>query len=225
MLAKYFIFIAIIISVTSVAGISIKPEKFSFKNFDVSSDPVKDLKNYYAGVIWKNFSKDNNVDIKFGTISRVVEYNPDFKPAYLELCNSYSDYLKSTSSVRDFIRMLKDAIERFGSTDFLECYTGSMILLGRYIDAIDFLEKEKSQALESQKDVYDNKIKSLKNEKNVLELTKAMESYFQKNKSYPGDMLVLVAEGYIEAMPDDPYGGQYFIGEQGQIMSTSTRRH
>ena len=214
----------IVISVTVVAGFSIKPEKFSFQKLDLSSDPVKGLKNYYAGIIWKNFSKDKDIDTRFQTVSRVVEYNPDFKPAYLELCNSYSDYLKSTSGVRDFIRMLKDAIERFGSTEFLECYTGSMILLGRYVDAIDFLEKERAQTLESQKDVYENKIKSLKNEKNVLDLTKAMESYFQKHKNYPGDILVLVAEGYIESIPEDPYGGQYFIGGQGQIMSTSIRR-
>ena len=51
-----------------------------------------------------------------------------------------------------------------------------------------------------------------------------MEAYFQKTKKYPGDILVLVAEGYIDQVPDDPYGGQYFIGEQGQIMSTSARR-
>ena len=221
---RYFVFIALIVVITVVAGISIKLEKIDMQNINVTSDPVKGLKNYYADLIWKSLPQKTDPKLRFATINRVIEYNPDFKPAYLELCNSYSDYIKNNNSVRDFIRTLKDAVERFGSTDFLECYTGSMILLGKYIDAIDFLEKEKAQATDNQKEVFGSKIKSLKNEKNMLDLTKAMEAFFQKNKTYPGDILVLVVEGYIETIPDDPYGGQYFIGDQGQIMSTSTRR-
>lgn len=206
------------------AGLYVKLERFDIQNLDLTNDPVKGFKNYYADIIWKSLPQKKDTELRFATISRVIEYNPDFKPAYLELCSSYSEYLRSKVSVRDLVRMMKDAIERFGSTDFLECYTGTMVLLGRYVDAIDFLEKERSQAIENQKATFDTKIKSLKNEKNMLELTKAMEAYFQKHKAYPGDILVLVAEGYIDSIPDDPNGGQYFIGTQGQIMSTSTRR-
>jgi len=191
---------------------------------DVSSDPIKGLKNYYAGMVWENFEKKTSLEDRFAVVVRTLEYDPELKPAYLAICNYYSDYLRAKISVRDFIRLLKDAVDRFGPSEFLECYTGSMVLLGRYSDAVSFLEKEMDQATEAQKLAYDERIKSLKNEKNMLELTKAMESYFQKHKNYPGDILVLVSEGYISVIPEDPYGGQYFIGEQGQIMSTSSRR-
>lgn len=207
-----------------VLGVSFKVDRASLNSMDVSSDPIKGLKNYYAGLIWESFEKKVSLEDKFTVVSRALEYDPELKPAYLAICRSYGDYLRAKISVRDFTRLLKDAVDRFGSTDFLECYTGSMVLLGRYSDAIHFLEREMDQAIEAQKLIYDAKIKSLKNEKNILDLTKAMESYFQKHKSYPGDILVLVSEGYIGSIPEDPYGGQYFIGEQGQIMSTSSRR-
>jgi hypothetical protein len=212
------------ISILVLLGSYVELKPVDISNIDVSSDPIKGLKNYYAGIIWKEFDKKKTFTDKFKVVVRALEYDPELKSAYKEICASYSDYINNKVSVRELVRILREATERFGGTEYLECYTGSMVLLGRYSDAISFLEKEMEQALESQKNMYQTKILSLKNEKNILYLTKAMEAYFQKTKKYPGDILVLVAEGYIDQVPDDPYGGQYFIGEQGQIMSTSARR-
>ncbi|MDA3824097.1 MAG: hypothetical protein PF450_15990, partial [Bacteroidales bacterium] len=51
-------------------------------------------------------------------------------------------------------------------------------------------------------------------EKNVIE-------YIRQFDKRPDTLSDLVSEGFIEEIPDDPYGGEFYLMENGRVYSTS----
>jgi tetratricopeptide (TPR) repeat protein len=55
----------------------------------------------------------------------------------------------------------------------------------------------------------------------VSVIEQALERYRAEKGVPPGDIPVLVASGYLPKVPVDPYGGKFFLDEQGRVRTTS----
>jgi len=220
-ITKYFVFIFSLLSVLLLSGAFIKPVKVSEVKISDYKDPFSVVRDVYAKMLWKDLEKESDMPSRFSIIKRVVDYSPNFKQAYEELCNDHQKYTASNIEIKDFLKITKQGAESFDDDKLLNCYLDTLTGMERYVEALNFLTQQYIQTQNTPKQAsYMDRIKTVQQEKNILDLTKAIEVYYQKNKTYPGDILVLVNEGLIEKIPEDPYGGQYFIGKQGQIRST-----
>lgn len=55
----------------------------------------------------------------------------------------------------------------------------------------------------------------------VSSLEQALEMYHEENKRFPQELYDLVLAGLIDKIPNDPYGGEFYIDETGKIRTTS----
>jgi hypothetical protein len=55
----------------------------------------------------------------------------------------------------------------------------------------------------------------------VQELTEAIRRFRETHGRAPAPLSELVASGVVSAIPDDPYGGKFYIDEKGLVRSTS----
>lgn len=222
MALRYILFIIFIFIVSFTLSFYIKAPSFESLVLDISHDPLAKIKRSYAKMIWKSAEKEKNYSTRFNMLKRVLEYDSGINEVYFELCNSRTVFLKADIELKEFLNTVMEGIQRTGDDKLTDCYLNTLLELSRYDEAIDFLKHENIQAGDDEKaKIYLDKLKNLQNEKNILDITKAVEKYYQKNKSYPGDILVLVNEGLLKFIPDEPYGGQYFVSRQGQVRSTS----
>jgi len=216
----FFIFLVLVFSFTLAIGV--KAPSFNSLVFDISNDPLAKIKRSYAKMIWKGAEKEADYSKRFGMLKRVLEYDAGFKNVYLELCASRAEFLKAEIELRDFLKLVREGAQNLNDDTITDCYLNVLLSLSRYDEAIDFLKREQIQTSDVQSGkAYLEKLKNLQNEKNILDITKAVEKYYQKTKTYPGDILVLVNEGLLQFIPEEPYGGQYFISRQGQVRSTN----
>ena len=222
MVLRYTLFIFVILTLSFALARGVKAPSFNSLVFDISNDPLAKIKRSYAKMIWKGAKKEADYSKRFGILKRVLEYDADFKEVYSELCDSRTEFLKTDIELKDFLKLVRDGAQNLNDDALTDCYLNVLLSLSRYDEAIDFLKREQIQtADEKSSKTYLEKLKNLQNEKNILDITKAVEKYYQKSKTYPGDILVLVNEGLLQVIPDEPYGGQYFISRQGQVKSTS----
>ena len=222
MVLRYILFIFVVLTLSFTLALSVKAPSFNSLVFDVSNDPLAKIKKSYAKMIWKGAEKEQDYSKRFGMLKRVLEYDAEFKEVYSELCASRAEFLKADIELKDFLKLIRDGSTNLNDDTITDCYLNVLLSLSRYDEAIDFLKREQIQTSDAQSSkTYLDKLKSLQNEKNILDITKAVEKYYQKSKTYPGDILVLVNEGLLPVIPDEPYGGQYFISRQGQVKSTS----
>ncbi|MFH1223228.1 MAG: hypothetical protein V1647_02665 [Pseudomonadota bacterium] len=221
MIAKYSLFIFCVLVMSFVAAAFIKPVN---SGVDINSykDPFAAARSLYAKLAWRGLEKEKDPVKKFNIVSKITDYDPSFKPAYNELCSSYDEYIKSDINVKDLLRILRTGAERFNDDEITQCYIKILTGMERYTEVIDFLKRMRDEIPDAEnKKIFAEKVSRLQHEKNVLDITKAVELYYQRTKSYPGDILVLVNEGLIDKIPDDPYGGQYYVSKQGQVRTTS----
>lgn len=55
----------------------------------------------------------------------------------------------------------------------------------------------------------------------AVQIEEALEQFKKQEQRMPTAMVELVERGYLEALPDDPYGGKWGILENGRVFSTS----
>jgi hypothetical protein len=99
-------------------------------------------------------------------------------------------------------------------------------LAGRYLQevgetqmAIDYLNTlEQSAKTPAIKQTLQARISAFKS---VLDVEKARDIYVEKYGSLPVNIDVLVEGGYLNARPVDPYGGEFYLNETGQVVTTS----
>lgn len=79
----------------------------------------------------------------------------------------------------------------------------------------NFWENERNEGL---KNLYKIRIEALKQ---IQLLEKAVFQYRSRTGRLPDNLQVLVQAGIIKNIPNDPYGGAFYITEKGSIMTTS----
>jgi len=219
---RYIVFIFVLLALSFTIALGIKAPSFNSLVFDVSNDPLAKIKTSYAKMIWKGAQKETDYSKRFGMLKRVLEYDAGFKEVYSEFCASRAEFLKADIELKEYLKLIREGSQNLNDDTITDCYLNVLLSLSRYDEAIDFLKREQIQTADEQgRKIYLEKLKSLQNEKNILDITKAVEKYYQKTKTYPGDILVLVNEGLLQIIPEEPYGGQYYISRQGQVKSTS----
>jgi hypothetical protein len=55
----------------------------------------------------------------------------------------------------------------------------------------------------------------------VLQIEEAIAEYKDRFQTDPEDLGRLVKAGLLERIPDDPYGGNFYLDEQGRVRTTS----
>jgi len=60
----------------------------------------------------------------------------------------------------------------------------------------------------------------LKLEEGIARLQEAVDQFYEKEKRLPHRIEELIGQGYIKEIPEEPFGGKYFI-ENGKVRSTT----
>ncbi|WP_163784635.1 ABC transporter [Myxococcus vastator] len=79
----------------------------------------------------------------------------------------------------------------------------------------DSAEDDESRAF------YEHRIKELLRERVLTQIDDAIEAFQNDRGERPQTVSALVREGYLNAMPEDPLEGQFFIDRRGRARSTS----
>lgn len=88
--------------------------------------------------------------------------------------------------------------------------------------AIPFLEEMKERAATPElRDELDKRIKTVLVKEHLLVLNQAKDRFHQTQGRDPHDLQELVRAGMLKALPVEPFGGQYFIAENGVIQTSS----
>lgn len=85
--------------------------------------------------------------------------------------------------------------------------------------AITFLKQMLSQAGSRQEQqLYRLRLQALQR---VKQLKAALEAYRQQQGQVPESLAALVQAGFLERIPPDPYGGRFYLDDQGKVRSSS----
>jgi len=82
----------------------------------------------------------------------------------------------------------------------------------------EILKKTEDEAI---KKAYEKRLNALKG---ILFLERATAAYQDRFKRPPEKIDVLIAKGVINEIPQDPYGGEFYIDKDGSIKTTSELR-
>jgi hypothetical protein len=63
-------------------------------------------------------------------------------------------------------------------------------------------------------------LKRLKLDEGLAALQQAVDRYKESTGGYPGDFSALVRAGLIREIPEEPYGGRYFL-DNGKVLSST----
>lgn len=88
--------------------------------------------------------------------------------------------------------------------------------------AIPFLEEMKERAATPEMRVeLETRIKEVRVKEHLLVLEKARAQFRQQFQREPRDLQELLAVGILKKMPEEPFGGHYFIDANGAIQTSS----
>ncbi|MCB4204897.1 hypothetical protein LF845_07990 [Deferribacterales bacterium Es71-Z0220] len=139
----------------------------------------------------------------------------DFKIPYF-LGFNYAYFLKDYNSAAKYYQK---ASELSGSPLFTNLaaryfYEGGQTELGiAHLKAMIKMTRK-----ENIKKVYEKRLKSLEA---INEIEKAIEAYKGKYGKLPEDINDLVKSGFIDNIPDDPYGGKFYLDKDAKVRTTS----
>lgn len=129
---------------------------------------------------------------------------------------NYAYFLKDYSKAAEYY---KRAGELSGDSLFITLAGRYMHDTGRTPLAIAYLASmEKSVCNEGVRRAISLRLQALKE---AFRLEKAVEAYSRRVGSLPGSIQDLMISGDLNAMPIDPYGGQFYLDTGGKVMSTS----
>jgi hypothetical protein len=132
-------------------------------------------------------------------------FNEDFEAAKVDFKKA-SSFREAPASVHSLAaRLISQSEGGSSAKDFLvETLRGTSDLTARAM----LLERIKEAILSEQ----------------LAALSAAIEVYKRSHGALPGNLNRLVAEGLIDRVPEDPFGGTFSLGEDGTIKSSSNRK-
>jgi tetratricopeptide (TPR) repeat protein len=171
---------------------------------------------YYFGqavLTWEaQMYAEANTLLKKGIAHRDWDFNLPFYVGF-----NYFYFLKDNEKAS---RYLMKAAQKPGAFPLLTSLATRLAVKGKRTEnAIIFL----SQLLQGEEDPerrsqYELRLQALQK---ILSLEKSVGLYVAVKGSRPGSLKDLVDEGFIEKMPEDPYGGIFYINPDGEIKTTS----
>lgn len=140
----------------------------------------------------------------------------DYRPYYFLGFNRYF-FLKDTPKAAEYLRL---AATKPGCPDYLKNLAARLSLYGNQTAVgVIFLQDLLKEANSGDTRAYLSK--RLEAMEAILTLEKAVLAYYKKLNAKPASIEDLVNEGLISEIPIDPYGGSWFIMDNGRVYSTS----
>lgn len=113
-------------------------------------------------------------------------------------------------------------IEIYKNIKKINCYLDNFAQKQDYKTMISTLDKLIKLTDEgSEQNILIKELQKIVDEQNIQDLYIAVSEYYNKYKIYPRDLSQLKNQGFIEFIPTEPYGGQYYIDEAGRIKRTN----
>lgn len=134
---------------------------------------------------------------------------------------NYFYFLGDNAKAADF---LMEASGKPGADPFLGFFAARLAYQGnRTENAIIFLEGIlKTTKDETMRKDYEIRLETLKL---MLELENGVAVYKERTGNYPPKLSDLVEQRIIGSIPDDPYGGEFYIDKDGSVKTTSDLRY
>jgi len=191
---------------------------YNILNASTGLDPYF-LDPYYVGqahLTWEgNMVRETNTLLEKGNRYRDWDWNIPF---YIGFNNFY--FLQDNEKAAFY---LMDASKRQGAPSLLpQLAARLMYKANRTENAVIFLqEMTKRTDDESIRKQYETRLNALKG---ILFLERAVAAYQDKFKAQPNKLDELIAKGIISEIPQDHYGGKFYIAQDGSIKTTSELR-
>jgi len=148
---------------------------------------------------------------------RMAEHRPnDYRPFFYLWFNHFY-FLHDPSSAGKY---LEKAAKIPGSPSYFPTLTARMkVYSGQYQVGIQFLEEMLLGTYDnSRRQLIEMRLDALKK---LAYLEHAVKIFREKFSKAPVNLLDLVSAGIINTIPEDPYGGTFFIMENGRVYTTS----
>jgi tetratricopeptide (TPR) repeat protein len=119
-------------------------------------------------------------------------------------------------------RFVEIAARTPGAPEHLRQNVLAMYVKGKRADAaLAFLQLAREAARDDEtRKAIDEQMKQALLEREAAALDEAVEDYRRRHGVRPFLLAVLVAEGLVSHIPDDPYGGIFLLGEDGRVHSS-----
>jgi len=162
----------------------------------------------------------NRVDLANKLLKKATIYRTwDFKPPYYLGFNHYY-FLKDNATASTY---LMEAAKRGGGPSFLTpLATRLSVYQNRLIPAILLLEEQ----LKTTRDPL--MVKHLQTRLKVIialdKLEKKVKEYKKRYGRFPEKISDLILVKLIENLPEDPYGGKFYVLPNGRVFTTSKLR-
>lgn len=123
----------------------------------------------------------------------------------------------------DAAKYLMEASKKPGADPFYAYFAARLAYKGNKTEnAIIFLESVlKTTKDKTMRSDYEKRLKALKG---IYVLEQALAEYKERIGKYPDKLDAVIAQGVIKRMPVDPYGGMFYIDENGSVKTTSDLR-
>lgn len=141
----------------------------------------------------------------------------DYHPYYFLGFNRYF-FLKDSAKAAEYLRL---AAMKPGCPDYLKNLAARLSLYGNQTAlGIVFLQDllQETQLSENRKQYLARRLEALQA---IRILEKAVMEYYHTLDRKPVSVDDLVQEGFLAEVPQDPYGGKWFIMPNGRVYSTS----
>lgn len=145
--------------------------------------------------------------MKYRTWDWQLPFFAGFNYAYFlkDYANAARQYRRAAelSGQEMFINLAGRYMQRSGSTEMAIGYLGMMAKNARQDSLKKSLLTRRAAFIE------------------VLKIEKARDAFFQQHGKLPASLDDLVHGGFLRGLPQDPYGGKFFILNDGVVSSTS----
>lgn len=119
-------------------------------------------------------------------------------------------------------RLMQEASRLPGSPAYLPRLSSRMLVEAKAPEmALSFLREMISKETDSQRrEVLMRRALEVAVERDLQRIERAAEEYRAARGAGPGSLDDLLAGGYLRAIPEEPNGGKYYIGADGQVRSS-----
>jgi hypothetical protein len=116
---------------------------------------------------------------------------------------------------------MAEAVQLPGSPVYLPGLASRMLSEAREPEAaLKLLEPILRQESDpARRSVLERRIREVAVERDLQILERAVERYREKTGTVPLDLSVLVREGILAAIPEEPNGGKYLLEQRGKVRS------
>jgi len=189
-----------------------------YQSVDVATDlDPYFLDPYYLGSInlaWEaNKIKEANLLLEKALRYRTWDWTIPFQLGF-----NYFFFLHENEKASEYL--MEAARRPGGERGFAPTLAARLAYKGRQTEnSVLFLEEMlRKTDDEKTRYIYELRLNALKK---ILYLEKASDVYKKKFHRYPKDLSELVAKKVIQEIPQDPYGGKFYIEADGTIKTTS----